>query len=59
MRMPGVAGPAAVIGAASPAAASLNAMAAEVPAYRPVGLRPLAVAALIGRPAGIWGPEVR
>jgi len=55
MRMPGVAGPAAVSGAASPAAASLNATAAEVPAR----LRPLAAAALTGRPAGIWGPEVR
>ena len=31
MRMPGVAGPAAVIAAASPAAASLNGTAAVVP----------------------------
>ena len=55
MPMPGGAGPAAVIAAASPAAASLNGTAAEVPAR----LRPLAAAALTGRPAGIWGPGVR
>jgi hypothetical protein len=50
MPMPGGAGPAAVIAAASPAAASLNGTAAEVPAR----LRPLAAAALTGRPAGTW-----
>ena len=38
-----------------PAAASLNATAAEVPARR----RPVAAAALPGRPAGIWGPGMR
>ena len=48
MPMPGGAGPAAVIAAASPAAASLNGTAAEVPAR----LWPLAAAALTGRDVG-------
>ena len=59
MRMPGAARPAAVIGAASPAAASLNATAAVVPACRPGRRRPMAAAALPDRPAGIWALGVR
>jgi hypothetical protein len=59
VRMPGVTRRGALIATASPAAGSLNATTADVPACRPGRLRPVAAAALPGRPAGIWDRGVR
>ena len=56
VRMPGVTRRGALIATASPAAGSLNATAAVVPACRPGSRRPMAAAALPDSPAGIWGP---